>query len=292
MPSLTRWVKAQRFRAPANALAPPANQRAGKGSPLRYVNRRAWESRLETPRRRLSAHARRTAREASSCRSQPAQRCREPASPSRQSGAREARPAPPCPDAQAARPASFRSPPPPARGREPRLAPGERKPTFPPRPNATRSHHRSVLTRLAAASGPGQAPGCRIPAWRAAIAFGPGLQPRLKGCRAMSRSPPDVASRASPRRIVRAKSLHLRRTTGPEGALNQCASRLGACLDAPFLATRGPFRYWIASSRSGDDDPRGRPYLRGVGSVACQPGSLSTRARAGNRNQRLRGSVG
>lgn len=46
MPSLTRWVKAQRFRAPANALASPANQRAGKGSPSRYVNRRAWESRL------------------------------------------------------------------------------------------------------------------------------------------------------------------------------------------------------------------------------------------------------
>lgn len=48
MPSLTRWVKAQRLRAPANALAPPANQRAGNGSPLRYVNRRAWESRLAT----------------------------------------------------------------------------------------------------------------------------------------------------------------------------------------------------------------------------------------------------
>ena len=46
MPSLTRWAKAQRFRAPANAPAPPANQHAGKGSPLRYVNRRAWESRL------------------------------------------------------------------------------------------------------------------------------------------------------------------------------------------------------------------------------------------------------
>ena len=46
MPPLTRWVKASRFRAPANALAPPANQRAGNASPLRYVNRRAWESRL------------------------------------------------------------------------------------------------------------------------------------------------------------------------------------------------------------------------------------------------------
>ena len=51
MPSLTRWVKAQRFRAPANALASPANQRAGKGSPSRYVNRRAWESRLAWRRR-------------------------------------------------------------------------------------------------------------------------------------------------------------------------------------------------------------------------------------------------